>query len=146
MILDSLKNATHYEALHPRFKQAFEVLKQTDFSAVKAGRMEIDGDNLFINVMEMNGKTTAPFEAHKKYIDIQVPLSINEKMGWKSLENCGTPSVLYDDTKDVMFFDEQPEAMIDVAVGQFTVFFPEDAHAPSIANGFLKKLIVKIKI
>lgn len=146
MILDSLDNSARYESLHPRFKKAFEVLKQTDFSTVPSGKMEIDGDNLFINVMEMDGKETAPFEAHKKYIDIQVPLSINEKMGWKSLKNCGVPSVPYDEAKDVAFYDELPETVVDVAVGQFTIFFPEDAHAPSIANGFLKKLIVKIRL
>lgn len=146
MILDSLKNSECYEGLHPCLKQAFEAIKTIDFMAVEAGKVEIDGDNIFVNVIEMEGKKTAPFEAHKKYIDIQVPLSIGEKMGWKSLEKCGKPTIAYDSEKDVMFFEETAETVVNVAVGQFTIFFPEDAHAPSIADGFLKKLIVKIKI
>jgi biofilm protein TabA len=30
--------------------------------------------------------------------------------------------------------------------GQFAIFFPEDVHAPMIADGVIKKLIVKVRL
>ena len=30
--------------------------------------------------------------------------------------------------------------------GEFVIFFPEDAHAPCIGNGKMKKMVVKVKL
>jgi YhcH/YjgK/YiaL family protein len=30
--------------------------------------------------------------------------------------------------------------------GQFAIFFPEDVHAPMIAEGEVKKMVIKVKI
>ena len=48
MILDSLENSIHYESLNPYFKQAFDYIKNTDWSQVKPGKIELDGKNCYI--------------------------------------------------------------------------------------------------
>ena len=66
MILDSLSNSASIEQLHPLFKQAFDYLKSTDFSKKEAGKIVLDGDNLYISVAEPTGKSkeAAKLETH----------------------------------------------------------------------------------
>ncbi|MGL5787477.1 MAG: YhcH/YjgK/YiaL family protein [Bacteroidales bacterium] len=148
MILDSLQNSAAVENLHPSFKKAFDYLKATDFSSMPAGKVELDGDKLFISVAEIVGKTPeqAKMETHNKYIDIQVPLTKTETMGWAALEDCKNESAPYNETKDVTFFTDKPSTYAAVKPGQFAIFFPEDGHAPGIGEGEMRKVIVKVKL
>jgi len=148
MILDSLENTGLYESIHPRFKQAFDFLRSTDLVALPLGKIELDGKNLFVNVVEIPGKTAdvAKMETHNKYIDIQVPISTPEKMGWiagNSLKEVTDP---YNAEKDITFFADKATNFIVVQPLEFTVFFPQDGHQPGLVDGMFKKLIVKILV
>ena len=46
MILDSLQNAEKYESLHPAFKEAFEYIKNTDFTKIEPGIIELGTDQV----------------------------------------------------------------------------------------------------
>ncbi len=146
MILDDLKNAARYESVHPRFKKAFDFLLNTDLNALPLGKTEIDGSDLFVNVQEIVGKSAdeAKMETHKKYIDIQVPITAPETMGWISVNNLKETTQEYNPEKDVAFFADKATSFLNVLPYQFAVFFPEDAHQPGIAQGQLKKVIVKV--
>ena len=74
MILDSLENRARYYALNPRLEKAFDYLLSTDLGALPAGRHAIDGDDVFINVMDVDLKrpADAKLEIHDRYLDIQV--------------------------------------------------------------------------
>ena len=74
MIVDAIKNAELYYSLSPRIKQAFDWLAATDIAALEAGRHDIDGNNLFVNVMDVTLKPReeAVLEVHDRYIDIQI--------------------------------------------------------------------------
>lgn len=146
MIQDSLENAHLYESLHPRFKQAFDFLRSTDFSKLEDERIELQGDDLYINVAGNSGKKTAPLEVHQSYIDIQMPLSTVEFIGWKSANHCNSVIEAYDSEKDIAFYTDNFDTLLSVSPGQFVIFYPQDAHAPAIAEGYLRKLVVKIKI
>lgn len=88
MILDSIKNLRNYEGMHPNFKKAIDFLLNNDLQNLPLGRNEICGDEVFANVMEAKprGKEEVPLEVHRKYIDIQVPISGDEVMGYTPLE------------------------------------------------------------
>lgn len=146
MILDSLENAGKYIHVHPRFKKAFDFLQNTDLTALPYGKIELQGSEIVVNVVELTGKTLeeARMETHNQYIDIQVPIGALEKMGWiagNKLENETHP---YDAAKDVTFFSDSYSNLLTLAPFQFAVFFPEDGHQPGIATGVHKKIIVKI--
>ena len=83
MILDSIENSKRFEVLHPLLKPAFDYIKSTDFTKMEDGKYEF-GENgiMSVTISSFNGKskTDAFIEAHKKYIDIQVPLLGIEKM------------------------------------------------------------------
>ncbi len=50
------------------------------------GRIDIDGDNAYLKIEDAKGRKTeeAVYERHDKYIDIQMPLSMPERYGWKA--------------------------------------------------------------
>jgi len=148
MILDSLKNAGLYESIHPRFKQAFDFLCKTDLVALPLGKMELDGKNLFVNVVEIAGKTAdvAKMETHNQYIDIQVPISAVETMGWRAENNLSQILDGYNVEKDITFFADKATNFIVVQPFEFAVFFPTDGHQPGIAEGIFKKIIVKVLV
>jgi YhcH/YjgK/YiaL family protein len=147
MILDVLKNALSYEALNPRFRQAFEFLQTADLSALPVGKGEIDGRNLYFNVQEVEGKApeVARMETHDEYIDIQVPLSATEIMGWTPRESLEQVTEVYNGEKDVAFYADKAQNLLRVQPGEFAVFFPEDGHQPCIGEGKIRKIIIKVK-
>jgi biofilm protein TabA len=148
MILDSLANSGLYESIHPRFKQAFDFLRSNDLVALPLGKIELDGKNLFINVVDAAGKTvdTAKMETHNKYIDIQIPVTGIETMGWLAGSELKEVTDPYNADKDVSFFADKASNFIAVQPFQFAIFFPTDGHQPQLFDGIEKKLIVKVLV
>jgi YhcH/YjgK/YiaL family protein len=148
MILDLLKKSALYEQLHPRFKQAFDFLKSTDLMQLPLGKIELDGKNLFVGIQEIEGKTpdAAFIETHEQYIDIQIPLSGTEIMGWIARDNLKQIKEAYSAEKDMTLYSDKTDNLIRVHPGEFAVFFPEDGHQPGILEGKHKKIIIKVKI
>ena len=148
MIIDSLDNSAHAEKAHPLFKKVFDYFKSIDFSSLEEGKTLLEGDDIFFMVSTIEGKEReiAALETHHKYIDIQLPVSAPEIFGWKPLCNLANLSATYDTEKDISFFKDVPETYFKIAPGNFVVFFPEDAHAPGIGNGAIKKIVVKVKV
>lgn len=148
MILDSLTNLRNYEGLHPNFAKAIDFILNNDLASLPLGRNEICGDDIFANVMEAKPRTKeeVPVEVHRKYIDIQVPVSADEVMGYTPLADL--PDGDYSDADDVTLY---PVGMLatdyfTVKRSMFTIFFPQDGHAPAVTPVPVKKIIVKVKI
>lgn len=148
MIVDSPANLGRYAVLNPRFAAAAKFLSSLDFSALTAGRMDIDGDDLFATVMtdrQLKQPDEAPLEVHDRYIDIQLLVHGVETFGWADRASCLRPRGSLDVSKDILFFDDMPTNHVSLQSGQSAVFFPWDAHAPLIGEGTVTKLIVKVK-
>ena len=147
MILDSLKNAELYYSLNPRLKVAFDWLRETDVKILAPGRHAIQGDEVFVNVMELDLKPRyeALLEVHDKYVDIQVLVSGGkEEFGWLERKDCKRAKAEFDVEKDVQFYTDEPQTYYTLREGQFTILYPEDAHAPMLGEGHAKKLIFKV--
>lgn len=148
MILDSLKNAALYYSLNPRFKAAFDYLAQCDPDNLATGKHQILGDELFVNVSELDLKPReeALLEIHDKYIDIQVVVggTGKEEFGWSERKDCKEPKTPFDREKDLQLFTDLPQTFYTLQEGQFTILMPDDAHAPMLGTGHVKKLIFKV--
>lgn len=146
MILDNLDRADCYVALHPLFAQAFAWLRSADLAALAPGRHAIDGERLFAIVEACPGRTReeAKLECHRRYIDIQLVCEGVDAMGWRPLAACALPRTDYDAARDIRFFDDEPASWIATPAGAFCLFFPDDAHAPLVSAGFIRKVVVKI--
>lgn len=152
MIFDSLKNKTLYEALGTKFVKAFAFVERAEREDLPIGRYEIDGDAIFANIQEYETKQpeNAPFEAHRRYIDIQYIQRGQERMILTSPAHT-SPITEYSEEKDVAFFADH-DAPVDCIVhaGEFGIFFPQDIHKPGLAFGGtpspVKKILVKIEL
>jgi len=146
MIFDSLKNCSLYYSVNPRFQRAFEYLATVDKENIAPGKYEIEGSDIFMNVVEKELKKPgdAKLEVHDKYIDIQVVVRGEETFGWSERRDCREPREAFDAEKDIQFFLDKPQTCYTLHAGQFAVLLPEDAHAPMIGEGVVKKIIVKV--
>ena len=52
MLTTTIKEAEKYNYLGERFQKAFAFLRDTDFSVLSEGKVEIDGENIFAEVQE----------------------------------------------------------------------------------------------
>jgi len=148
MILDTLAQADRYSSLHPLFARAFEFLRSTDMVALAPGMHTIQGEQLFAIVEAGTGRTRAEaqLECHRRYIDIQLVLEGVDEMGWKPLAECADPATDYDDARDIRFFNDAPANWIATPPGSFCLFFPDDAHAPLVSAGTIRKVVMKIAV
>jgi|WetSurMetagenome_2_1015567.scaffolds.fasta_scaffold719020_1 YhcH/YjgK/YiaL family protein len=148
MIFDQIKNAHLYFALGDRLAKALQYLSQTDFTNVEPGTYEIDGENIFAIVQEYNSKpsSSAKWEAHKKYIDIQYMVSGKEKMGFTDSRKVIVLQE-YHPNKDVTLYKGEGNFLI-AEEGHFAIFFPTDIHMPQLALNIpkeIKKVVVKVR-
>ena len=148
MIFSSLSQSSRYAALHPLFQRALDHIRDTDFFALAPGRYNIVGEDLIAIVEQVPGKTKemARLEAHRRYIDIPLVLEGDEQMGWKPLADCHNPVSEHSMEKDIRFFHDAPASWVAVPPDHFCIFFPEDAHAPLVANGQVRKVIFKVAV
>lgn len=148
MIVAALNDADRYRPLHPRFGRAFDFLRAANLRELPAGRHAIDGDALFVIIEDRDGRarTDAKLECHRRYIDIQFVLEGVDEMGWKPLADCRQAATDYDTARDIRFFDDAPASWIATPAGSFCVFFPEDAHAPLVSAGRIRKAVVKVAV
>ena len=147
MILDTLQNRELYYFLSPRLRQAFEWLDRTDVASLEVGRHDIDGDDIFVNVSELDlrPRSEAALELHREYIDIQVVFGGEEEFGWSPKSAIALPRAEFDIERDIQFFLDTPQTFYTVREGQFTILTPEDAHAPMLGSGHVRKLIFKVR-
>ncbi|MDH4284972.1 MAG: YhcH/YjgK/YiaL family protein [Gallionellaceae bacterium] len=148
MILSALSQADRYAAMHPLFPRAFEYIRNTDLHTLSAGVHQIIDKQLFVIVEETQGRTRdeAKLECHRKYIDIQLVLEGVDEMGWKPLADCHEPVSDYSEERDIRFFNDVADSWISTPPNSFCIFFPEDAHAPLVSTGKIRKLIFKIAV
>jgi len=148
MILSPLSQADRYAVLHPRFAAAFAFLRRPDLAELTPGRYEIDGSNLFALITNGPGRSRSEgkLESHRAYIDIQYVAGGIDEMGWKSTPTCTQPQSEFNTEKDVVLYNDTPDAFVATGTGSFAIFFPEDAHTPLLSSGNLHKVVVKIAV
>lgn len=148
MIFSTLSQADRYAKLHPLFPRAFEYIRNTDLNTLTTGIHQIIDKQLFVIVEEAQGRSRAEakLECHRQYIDIQLVLEGSDEMGWKPLADCHQPIAEYNEARDIRFFNDAAVSWISTPANTFCIFFPDDAHAPLVSEGKIRKLIFKIAV
>ncbi|MDO4879868.1 MAG: YhcH/YjgK/YiaL family protein [Capnocytophaga sp.] len=148
MILSNLAYSERYYSLNPVFEKVFNFIKNKNWQNAELGKIELDGENIFITNAQPDGlsKENQVLEYHKKYLDIHILLEGEETIGWKNLPDCTQEEKPFDSEADFGTYKDQPTAYITLKPNDFAIIYPEDAHAPIIGNGKIKKLVVKIKV
>ncbi|MCF0160173.1 MAG: YhcH/YjgK/YiaL family protein [Bacteroidaceae bacterium] len=148
MIICNVENLKRMENLHPLFPTLFEYVKSHDLLNTPLGRIEIQGDDLFINNSNPQCVTAEEqvLEMHRDYIDVHVLLEGTETIGWKALEEIEHISKAYDKQDDYELSDDRPTTFVTLHPGQCLIVFPEDPHAPIIGEGKIRKAIGKVRL
>ena len=146
MVLDTIENFGKYVSLNPHFAKVAEFLQNSNLAELPLGRNEISGDYVFANVVEAKAKSkdNAQIEIHRKYIDVHIPLSGDEIIGYTPLAEL--LCIEFNEADDVSLYEASLPARdyFNVKKGEFAIFFPQDGHAPAITDTPLKKIIVKV--
>ena len=76
MIFDKIEHADRYFGISENLDKAFRFMMNTDLSALEDGKHVIDGENVFVNVMQAVTKADKnEYEFHEQYYDIQIDLT-----------------------------------------------------------------------
>ena len=148
--IDRRSFAQHYFDHQETWDKIFAFLKETDFTLITAERIEL-GNNVFATVSEYvpRDREEALFEAHKKYIDVQYVISWHELIDIAPLENMIVTKP-YDAEKDIEFGTVREFLELAASPERFFIFFPTDAHRPSLKkekdSTSVRKLVIKIPV
>ncbi len=148
MILGNLNDTARVEALHPLLGELFAYIKSHDLLNAPLGRIELQGDSLFINNDQpvLRTREEQVIEVHRRYLDVHVPLDGPEVIGWSPLCDLKEESQPYTEGGDCALYTDRPSTYLTLYPGQFLLVFPEDGHAPIIGEGKHRKLCAKVKL
>ena len=147
MVTDRLAHAALYRPLSSRISAAFDYLTSHDFTKMEDGRHDIEGDHMFALVQRYTSKSLGEgrWEAHRKYIDLQLVVAGTERIGYVAIEQLTAEP--YDAARDLMFLSGTAGQWITLPAGHFMLLWPGDAHMPGIqADGAADVLKVVVKI
>ena len=133
-------------------EKALHFLRTTDFTTLEPGVVEIEGRNIFAQVLDLTTKDlheNRP-EVHRRYLDIQFLAWGEEKIGFAidNGNNAISESLLAQ--RDIIFFHGcEHESFLEMIPGSYVIFFPQDVHRPgchkSVATP-IRKIVVKVAI
>ena len=129
MIVDSFDYIACYKGLHPNLDKAIDWLNSHTLDALENGKTIIDGENVFVNVMDA---------------DLQIDLTGSEHLGWASE---GTEQGEFDEKNDFGLRTGPEHCGMTLGEGRFAVFFPGELHKPSCKTpgcDHVRKAVVKI--
>jgi biofilm protein TabA len=152
MIISDLKNwEFEKSAFHTALHKGIEYIKNTDFDVLKPGKYEIQGNEIFAQVQEVETKSIAETEpeSHLRYIDVHYLVKGSEEILGISKMNPQNPiSIDNLETRDIAFYQSvENESFIKLKRDMFAIFFPQDIHRPCCHLGnaeLIKKVVIKI--
>lgn len=151
MICDTLEHLNRYRGFHENLDTAIDYLTAYcvghTLADLPLGRTEVDGENVFIHVMEADlkpGEGANP-EYHRRYADLQIDITGGE--GWGYTNEPGEEVGKY--AVDCGFQDSASVVSGALGEGRFVLFFPTELHKPGLVQdgcANVRKAVVKIKM
>lgn len=150
MILGHITQPETFAYLPEAFRRSLAFLAATDMVALPTGRHDIDGDNIYVNVMAFD---TLPAneklaEVHKEYIDIQFLISGEERIEFALANDNNPVAKEYDAESDFYLVESMVgETGVTMTPGTFAIFLTEQPHKPGCnvtTSKPLKKAVVKM--
>ena len=132
MILAKREDAACYRGIHPALDRALSLLTDDFLRTVTPEVLRLDGDALYVSRCDY---VTLPeeetfFEAHRRYLDIHVLLSGEERV------DIARPDTLelFEQRDDFYAYRGGAEQSVVLRSNNFLVVFPGDAHRIKIQS------------
>ena len=128
----------------------YEFIKNRDMASLEIGRYDLEnGSYVLIQSYTSKLRSTAKYESHEKYYDIQYVISGKEIISMIPVEKL-VVSQAYDSEKDIAFYENSFEGIDHVLTdGDFLIIAPSDGHMPGIcadAQSIIKKAVFKVPV
>ncbi len=149
MIIGNIYNLEECTFLEEQLRECFSYAKSHDLASWETGKHEIDGDRLFVNIVEYT--TTIPeerfWEAHRYYLDVHVMLRGTEQIDLNFIQNMKQKEFVEAD--DFLPMEGEKKASVILEDGDFLICYPSDGHRTAVAADrpeTIKKAIFKVRI
>lgn len=153
MIFGHIDNAGELLSLLPApLQTAIRHLQSTDFSALPVGNYDLQGKDIYVQVIDMETKpwSAGRPEVHRQYIDVQHLCRGSEQIG--VAVDTGNNPVAADflAERDLLFYaGVENESTLRMLPGSFAIFFPGDVHRPGCqidAPALIRKVVIKVRL
>lgn len=149
MLTTNLSHAADHDYLSGRFRMAYDFLKQPALCDLPLGRNEIDGDEVYANVLEYD---TVPacekqLEAHRDYYDVQFVVSGEELIQYAPAYELPIVQNYIEDDDYALLETPACVSSVTLRAGDLAIFAPEDAHKPGCTldtPSHVRKIVVKV--
>lgn len=150
MIFGNLEFANRYNFLGEKLEKCFAYIKDNDLRTFETGVYPIDGDNIFVNIVEYTTTTIENrfWETHKTYVDLHLMLTGAEEIHLNFLQNMSVKEEYVEKT-DVLLLEGCGNSFVRLTDNDFLICYPEDAHCTGVQVNTpqtIKKAIFKIKV
>lgn len=149
MVFGNIRDLKDYAYLEQAVLRCFDYAANNDLLAYEKGSHPIDGDELFVNIVEY--ETTTPenrfWEAHRQYLDLHLMLRGPEQIDVNFIDNMEQKEFVEKD--DFLPLEGEPISHVVLNAGDFLLCYPADAHRTAVQVGSpaaIKKAIFKIRI
>lgn len=149
MIFGNIQNLEEYPFLEEQIKECFTYAREHELVSYEKGSHEIDGDRLFVNVVEYTTTTAEErfWEAHRQYLDLHLMLRGTEQIDLNFIQNMDVKEFVEKD--DFLPMDGEKNSSVILRDGDLLICYPSDGHRTAVAvDGpeTIKKAIFKIRI
>ena len=149
MVFGNIRDLKDFGYLEENVRKCFDYAREHDLLSYEKGSHPIDGDELFVNIVEY--ETTTPenrfWEAHRQYLDLHFMLRGPEQIDVNFIDNMEQKEFVEKD--DFLPLEGDPNSHVVLNAGDFLLCYPADAHRTAVQVGApatIKTAIFKIRI
>lgn len=124
MIIDKIGYAEKYASLLPHLADALALIEAQPQAF--EGKKTFEGGYVMYQTGTTRSEKDGDYEAHRKYIDVQLLAEGGEWLLWNRLEEM-RETAPYDAQKDKLAINGEG-SLVQLMPGMFAVMFPQDAH------------------
>ena len=127
MVIDKTENILFYTSMVPALRAGMEAVKA--IPKLEPGKYKFDGGFFYVQTGGTKPMDEGTFEAHRRYIDVQIVAEGCEELAWADVSDLKTV-IPYDKDKDAERLKGDTGNHIRVDKGMFYIVFPHDGHKP----------------
>ncbi len=149
MIFGNIGDLQDYSYLEKGILECFAYAGEHDLKLYEKGSHEIDGDRLFVNIVEYETTTSEErlWEAHRQYLDLHLMLDGTEQIDLNFIDNLEQGDFV--DKDDFLPLEGDSNSHVVLRNGDFLICYPKDGHRTAVQvkqPEKIKKAIFKIRI
>lgn len=146
MIIDKIENIRFYSSMLNNLDAGLAAIDALETKEV--GRYEFDGGFFMVQEGSTKPMEEGTFEAHRKFVDVQIILEGSEELAWHEMKDLET-AIEYNPEKDAERLTGTFDHVMKIGKGMFYAVYPHDGHKPvshTKEQQSFKKIVLKLPV